>query len=135
MSEGILFFYNKDWSTPALFLDGEHAGSLNYIPLRIKAGKVSMKTYQDNLYICNGKDYPVIFYGSLYNTISTSNISIIGSTATADSGSPSNLTNNSPTPWLSNSNLNDHWWKVDLIFLPAYAANALQKAGLESKDF
>ena len=73
-----------------------------------------MKTYQDNLYICNGKDYPVIFYGSLYNTISTSNISIIGSTATADSGSPSNLTNNSPTPWLSNSNLNDHWWEVDL---------------------
>jgi len=71
VSEGMMFLFNTDWTPANIFSDAFHLYHFNWAPLRITAGKVSMQVYAGNLYISNGIDYPVIFYGRQYTTLIT----------------------------------------------------------------
>ena len=76
VSNGYLYLFNQDWSPANLFgfIDTSTEGLTGntYTPLYknqwnlgISAGKVSMQVYGNLLYISNGINYPVIFYGSI----------------------------------------------------------------------
>lgn len=64
VSYGYLYVYDQSWSPVNFILDFVSQTGINYMNCFITPGKVSMQTYKGNLFISNGIDNPVVFYGT-----------------------------------------------------------------------